>query len=482
MAKKAAKKAAAKKAASTKAIPRKETPKKPEPAKTPKASPAKPQAAKSPAPPPPPPPPPASKRASKKAGRSLEETPRPQPITPTDKKAGKRPLDGVTVLDLTTGLAGAAATLSMAQFGAEVVKVEAPDGGDPARASEPTVNGVGALFLQLNRGKKSVALNLDKPAGKDALAALAAKADVVVDDRRPGELDALGVGYAKLSGKNKRLIYTAISPYGREGPNTTKAGRDINVVAQAGVLDLVEGKSGPPELPGLQIGEIAGGAGTAVVGTLLALLARESTGVGQIVDAAMIDGVMGLLTGAMPSYAVTRRQPQPGKEPHFGKYACYNVYPVRNSRWVAVGALDPEHWAELCKALDRKDLIPDQFAEGDRQQVLIAELTRVFQRKEIREWAEVFLGKEVCVTEVRSLGEAVQDPHLIERGLVVPIRRPEGGSMLHLGVIPKLMGTPGHLGGEAPALGAHTREALESAGLGKRAIEDLIAKGVATQA
>ena len=459
MAKKIAKKAAAKTA-------RKDAPQKPAEKKTARAP--EPAAPARPAPP--------TRRGGKKAGRPAEEAPRPQPVTPTDKKAGKRPLDGIVVLDLTSGLAGAAATLMLAQFGAGVIKIEPPDGGDPARQAEPALNGVGALFLQLNRGKRSVALDISVPAGRDALQTLAAKADVLIDDRRPGTLEEMGLGYAKLSGKNKRLIFTAISPYGADGPYALRAGRDINVVAQAGVLDLVEGKSGPPELPGLQLAELVGGASTAVTGTLLALLARQTTGAGQMVDAAMIDGVMGLLTGAMATYAVTRRQPQPGKEAHFGKYACYNVYPVRNSRWVAVGALDPAHWAELCKALDRKDLIPDQFAEGDRQQVVIAELTRVFQRKEVREWAEIFQGKDVCVSEIRSLGEAVQDPHLNERGVVVPIRRPEGGSMLHLGVSPRLSATPGHLGGEAPALGEHTRETLEAAGLPKKTIADLLAK------
>ena len=155
-----------------------------------------------------------------------------------------------------------------------------------------------------------MALNLEKQPGKDAVQALATKVDVLVDDRRPGVLEAMGLGYGKLSAKNKRLIYTAISPWGHEGPNATHAGRDINVLAQAGVLDLVEGKTGPPELPGLQLGELAGGAMPAVIGTLLALRARETTGVGQIVDAGMIDGVMGLLSGTMATYAVTRRQPQ----------------------------------------------------------------------------------------------------------------------------------------------------------------------------
>jgi crotonobetainyl-CoA:carnitine CoA-transferase CaiB-like acyl-CoA transferase len=469
MAKTDAKKAAAKKSPAAKAAKTQQPPAPP------------PAAVKSKKKPPPPPPPPANRRGGKKAGRAAEEPPRPQPITPMEKKAGKRPLDGVMALDLTSGLAGAAATLMLAQFGAEVIKIEAPGKGDPSRTAEPAVHGVGALFLQLNRGKKSVALNLDKPAGKEAFLSLAARADVLIDDSRPGSLEARGLGYGKLSAKNKKLIYAAISPYGHEGPYATRPARDINVVAQAGVLDLVEGKSGPPELPGLQIGELVGGAGPTVIGVLLALQARQKSGVGQMVDAAMIDGVMGLLTGAMATYAVTRRQPQPGKEAHFGKYACYNVYPVRNSRWVALGALDPEHWAELCTALDRKDLIPDQFAEGDRQQVLIAELTRVFQRREIREWAEIFQGKDVCVTEIRSLGEAVQDPHWIERGLVVPIRRPEGGSMLHLGVYPRLLGTPGHLGGEAPRLGEHTRETLEAAGLAKKAVAELLAKGVAAE-
>jgi len=409
-------------------------------------------------------------------------TPEPPPQAESKSTAkGQRPLEGLVVLDLTTRLAGPAATQILANFGAEVIKIEPPAAGDEARYLEPEIHGVGASFALINRGKKSLALDLENERGQEAFLALAQKADIVVEAFQPDRMEALGIGYSKLKTVNPGLLYVALTGYGQVGPYATTAGRDINYLSVGGALDLMGGDS-EPHVPGLQVAEIAAGSLPTVIGVLLALEARNRTGRGQLVDVAMLDGVVGLLTTPFANYSATRRKPQRGKERLFGQYACYNIYPVRNGRWLSVGALEPAHWATLCRALEREDLIPEQFADGDRQPVVIAELTRIFQRKEVREWMEIFQGQDVCVTEVRDISDAAHDEHLIAREMVVPVKHAEGGSYPFIGVYPKLTDTPGVLGGEAPRHGEHSRELLKRFGVPAARINELLEEGVVRQA
>jgi len=251
-------------------------------------------------------------------------------------------------------------------------------------------------------------------------------------------------------------------------------------MAMSGALGLL-GSDGVPSVPGMQIADMGAGALPAVIGVLLALQARERTGKGQLVDISMLEGLLGLLAGPVAEYVATRRKPKAGSGRLFGEFACYNIYPVRNGRFLAVGALEAEHWANLCKAIDRMDLVEDQFAEGDRQQVLIAELTRVFQKKEVREWMEFFEGKDVCVSEVRDIAGAVHDEHLRIREAIVQVKGPEGVNYPHLAPFPVLWDTPGRLGGAAPKRGEHTEEILKEAGVAMKRIAEMTAKGVAEQ-
>jgi crotonobetainyl-CoA:carnitine CoA-transferase CaiB-like acyl-CoA transferase len=390
------------------------------------------------------------------------------------------PLEGIKVLDLTERLPGAAATSVLSNFGAEVIKVETPGEGDPARHALPLIHDVGAVFMSLNRGKKSVALNIRHRRGKAVFLKLAETADVLVEGFRPGEMKKLGLDYDKLSKGNKALIYASVTGYGQEGPYSKLSSQDINYLSLGGVLDLIGNPDGPPMIPGIQFGDLAGGALPAVIGILLALQAREKTKTGQLVDVSILDGVIGLLAAPLAAYSASRRAPVRGKERLFGRYACYNVYAARNGRWISVGALDPKHWTTLCKEVERPDLIEDQFAEGDRQRVIIAELTRIFQRKEAHEWFEIFRAKDACVTIVHSLSEVVLDPHLQSRGTIVPVEHPQGGTYAQLGVYPKLSDTPGRLGIAAPQLGQHTREILLAAGVAEKEL-DLLAKAKITQ-
>jgi len=313
-----------------------------------------------------------------------------------------RPLDGITVLDLTRLLPGAAATLMLADFGAEILKIE-PPGGDYARHMPPLVDGEGAVFRATHCGKKSLELNLKTPDGKDTLLQLAAQADVLIEGFRPGVMQRLGLNYEILRRVNERLIYVSLTGYGQTGPYAAMAGHDINYIALGGLLDITGA------IPGAQIADLAGGSMQAVIGILLALQARHKTGRGQFVDISMLDGVRWLLTLPVAVYSVTGEIPQAGDTRLSGRYACYQTYQASDGRWLAVGALEPKFWAAFCERLGRKELITVQYAEGEQQAAIIEDLRTTFQRKSSTEWLDLFSGADACVTLVRNIAEVAAD-------------------------------------------------------------------------
>ena len=259
-------------------------------------------------------------------------------------------LDGITVLDLTRLLPGAVATQWLADFGAEVIKIEQPGIGDGARytfASEGKTEN--PIFALTNRGKKSVEIDLKNPAGKVAFLKLASTADVVIEGFRPDVMDRLSVGWDVLHAQNPRLIYAALTGYGREGKFSALAGHDINYLALSGVLDLIGPKDGPPALAGIQIADLAGGSMLAVIGILLALEARHRTGRGQRVDVSMFDGSAALMPVPVSSMQGTGQPPERGNDLLSGRYACYQVYAAAGGSHVAVGALERKFWQNLCR-------------------------------------------------------------------------------------------------------------------------------------
>ena len=357
-----------------------------------------------------------------------------------------RPLDGLVVLDLTRLLPGAAATMQLANFGAEVVKIEEPERGDYGRWLPPYLDGEGAVFHMVNRGKKSVALDLKSDSGRGAFLKLAKTADVVVESFRPGTMARLGLSYETLRASNERLIYVSITGYGQDGPWAAMAGHDINYMALGGALEGNGACGGPPAIPGIQIADLAGGAMQAVTGVLLALAARAKTGRGQAVDVSMVDGVASLLPVALGLHAATGELPARGDGVLTGRYACYRAYEGADGRWIAVGALEPKFWQELCRALGCEQFIPDQFAEGSRREEIVAELARIFRTRTAADWFERLRPADVCVTPVSNVAEVAAHFGL-----------GRGDSV----VAPRLSETPGRLGGAPPRLGEQTREILK---------------------
>ena len=343
-------------------------------------------------------------------------------------------LDGITVLDLTRLLPGAVATQWLADFGAEVIKIEQPGAGDYARRSFESA-GENPIFALTNRGKKSVELDLKAQPGKQAFLSLAATADVVIEGYRPGVMDRLGIGFEVLREKNPRLIYAALTGYGTEGPCAMLAGHDINYLALSGVLDLMGSKNGPPSLAGIQIADLAGGSMQMVIGVLLALEGRHRTGRGQRVDVSMFAGSAALMPVPLAAFRTDGQAPERGNELLSGRFACYQIYPAAGGSYVAVGALEPKFWQNLCRELGCEDLIEDQYAPEPRQSEIQSRLAAIFQTATAEDWFTRLGTKDCCVTPVRNLKDAIRD--------------------YPAGPIPALSDTPGRATGKAPRLGEH---------------------------
>ncbi|HLX44480.1 MAG TPA: CoA transferase [Bryobacteraceae bacterium] len=342
-------------------------------------------------------------------------------------------LDGITVLDLTRLLPGAVATQWLADFGAQVIKIERPGTGDYARQAFDG-GPENPIFAATNRGKKSIALDLKDAASKQRFLHLAKSADVVVEGFRPGVMDRLGLGYEVLREANPRLIYAALTGYGTEGKYAMLAGHDINYLALSGVLDLMGRKNEPPSLAGIQIADLAGGSMQMVIGILLALEARHRTGLGQRVDISMFDGSAALMAIPVAEFRATGQPPERGNDLLNGGFACYQIYAAAGGSYVAVGALEPKFWRNLCRELLCEDLIEEQYAQ-DRQPEIKARIAGKFLGATAEEWFARLGTKDCCVTPVRNLKDAIHD--------------------YPADPIPLLSGTPGRSGGKAPRLGEH---------------------------
>ncbi|MDQ3951810.1 MAG: CoA transferase [Actinomycetota bacterium] len=388
------------------------------------------------------------------------------------------PLAGLRVLDLTRLLPGGYATCLLADLGADVVKVEEPGRGDYIRLMPPMVGETSANHVALNRNKRSVTLNLKASEGRDAFEQLAGGFDVVVESFRPGVMDRLGVGWKRLSSLHPRLVYCAITGYGQDGPRAGAAGHDVDYAAYAGILGLTGEAGGPPVVPGVQIGDLAGGGMAAVIAILAALRARDATGQGDFCDVAMTDGLVSWLSIHAAAYFATGEVPRRGEMHLSGAYPCYRVYPAADG-WLAVGALEPQFWDALCSSVGRRDLSGDGFATGARRDEVVAELEDLFASLTRAEWMEHFGDADVCVAPVNDLAETFADEQVLHRDMLVESPLADGMPWRHVGVPVKLAGAPGDATRRPPpGLGEHTDEVLAQAGFDASRIERLRAAGV----
>ena len=390
------------------------------------------------------------------------------------------PLAGIRVLDLSRLLPGPFCSLLLADYGADVVKVEDTGMGDYIRWAVPAVEGVqesakSVRFLALNRNKGSVRLDLKDPAGREAFLKLVEGADVVLESFRPGVMDRLGVGYETLRERNRGIVLCAISGYGADGPFVQRSGHDMNYLGRVGLLGLTGEADGPPVQAAGQIADVGGGALMAAFGILAALRERDRSGEGQFVDVSMADGALSWL--AMDAARVLQGEPQRRGEMELGgRFVCYRPYQCADG-WVTLGALEPKFFAAFCRGVGREDLIDVQFEPvGSAAHV---QLQGVFMERSRAEW-EAFAGEHDCCLEpVLELGEALDSELVRERGMVVEIEQPGAAAPVRLlGPPVKLSRTPADPHRRpAPGLGEDTRTELAAAGLTEEEITALLADG-----
>lgn len=372
------------------------------------------------------------------------------------------PLSGTKVIDCSRLLPGGLCTMLLGDLGADVIKVEEPGRGDYVREFMPFKGEQSYMHLVLNRNKRSMTLNLKAPEGAGILKQLVRDADVLVESFRPGVMDRLGVGYDSLRDSNPRLVYCAITGYGQTGPYANRPGHDINYVGIAGALEQFGPKGGPPTVPGLTIADIGGGAQMAIIGILAALLARQQTGKGQFVDISMTDGVVYWLSLFAGWYFGTGTSPKRGEHMLLGEFPCYAVYPAKDG-YITVGCLEPHFWANLCKAIEREQYIPEQLNIDDAKSIY-DDLSAVFKSKTRAEWDAFFADKNVCVGPVYLLEEAMRDPQLQHRNMFTTMDCSTEDVIEQLGIPLKFSGTPGSLRVPPPNLGAHTDAILRGLG------------------
>jgi crotonobetainyl-CoA:carnitine CoA-transferase CaiB-like acyl-CoA transferase len=337
-----------------------------------------------------------------------------------------KPLEGVLVADFTTLLPGPLATLMLAEAGAEVVKIERP-GGEDVRRFGPMLHGYSAPFAQLNRGKKSLIADLKTPEGKADAWKLVERADVLVEQFRPGVMDRLGFGYDAVRARNERIIYCSISGYGQAGPRRDEAGHDINYIGSTGLLSLSPGPADRPVVPPGLIADIGGGSFPAVSNILLALIARAKTGKGVRIDVAMSDAMFTFAWFALATMYATGRNPGPGELRHNGGSPRYQIYPTSDSKLVACGALEQHFWLAFTKAIG----LPQALADDERDTSATREAVRkIIASQPASYWKPVFAAADCCVTIVASLEEALADQHFIQRGLFDRrVSGPDGSDM-----------------------------------------------------
>jgi crotonobetainyl-CoA:carnitine CoA-transferase CaiB-like acyl-CoA transferase len=385
-------------------------------------------------------------------------------------------LSGIRVLDLSLQLPGPFCTMMMADYGADVVKIDEPSPRvrNPFAAEEP---GMGSVERYLNRGKKSLTLNLKSDEGKGIFRELAASADVVVEGFRPGVVQRLGVDYETLSAANPRLVYCSISGYGQTGPMRDVPGHDVNYLSYAGVLGLCGRKGDDPTLLPVQLGDVFGGSMMALSGILMALLGRERTGKGGRVDVSMTDGAMASL--ALPAAAwLGGGMPQErGSLPLTGMFPCYEVYRCADGGFLSVGALEAWFWKALTSALGREDLAGMQYATGAEGEGVKEKLRAVFLTLPRDEWVKRLAGIDACISPVLDLPEALLHPNTASRRMVVDVESPLGGTDRQLGMPIKIDGVP-EAPRRAPLLGEHDDEILAGLGYTAEGIAGLRAKGV----
>jgi crotonobetainyl-CoA:carnitine CoA-transferase CaiB-like acyl-CoA transferase len=392
-----------------------------------------------------------------------------------------RPLAGVRVLDLTRVLAGPFCSMILGDMGAEVIKVEEPGKGDDTRSWPPFLGGEATYFLSVNRNKQSLTLNLKAPEGRDILTRLARKSDVVLENFRTGTMERLGLGYKTLSKLNPRLVYCAISGFGESGPEAARAGYDLVVQAESGLMDITGFEDGPPVKVGTSIADLVAGM-SAAHGITLALLARHRTKRGQKVEISMQDAMAALLTYQAGIYFATGTKPSRRGNKH-PSIVPYEVFRAADA-YLTLGVANNSLWERCCAALERPELIKDpryatETARVQNRDVLVPRLNEILGTRPADDWLKRFEEVGVPAGRIRTVAEVCESAHLKARGMIVTLPHPKAGELRVLGVPVRLHATPGKAVTAPPLLGEHTERVLRNVlGFKRAQVTKLRAAGV----
>lgn len=387
-------------------------------------------------------------------------------------------LQGIKVLDLTRLLPGAFCTQLLADYGADVLKIEQPGEGDYNRQFAPINKKESGSFLLLNRNKRSLTLNLKATEGRDIFIRLVREADVLVEGFRPGVMKRLGLDYEALRQHNHRLVYCSISGYGQDGPMAKASGHDLNYMAMTGALQLFGTPQSGPIVPGLSIADVGGGSLMAAFGIVAALNGRGRTGEGQFVDISMADGLVTWLCYHAADYLFSGVEPRGGERPFIGGAPCYNVYRCSDGRYISLGIIEDHFWHRFCDLIERPDLKAHQWPEGEeacRQHAAIAEL---FGAESRDTWVARLVGADIPASPVNTMAEAFAEPQLQHRQMLQHLEHPVEGRIPQLGFPIKFSASPGAVRMPPPLLGQHNDAVLASLGYDQHAVTRLREQGV----
>lgn len=383
--------------------------------------------------------------------------------------AGPAPLQGIKILDLTKLAPGPHCTMILGDLGADIIRVEEPGeptgrraeqaGGSKVAAPRPSASPTNALA----RNKRSIGLNLKSGPGKEIYLRLAQRADVVVEEFRPGVAKRLGVDYETLSVRNPRLIYCAVTGFGQNGPYRDLVGHDLNYIATAGALSLIGRKGQMPTIPLNLLADYAGGGMHAAIGVLAALLARHQTGRGQYVDIAMLDGTMLLLAQTLSTYYANHKIPERGTMPVDGGAPFYNMYETKDGKVITIGSMEPWFYANLLRALKCEQYLGDQYNRAKWPEMQ-EEFAKTFGTRTRDEWWEILTKADICTGKMLTLDELEHDPQIRARNMIVEVETPAGDKVKQVGISVKLSETPGSIRSLAPRLGQHTEAILADLG------------------
>jgi alpha-methylacyl-CoA racemase len=361
------------------------------------------------------------------------------------------PLDGVCILDLSRQLPGPLATRILADFGADVIKIEDTKAGDDFRSTQPAINGVAARHLELNRNKRGLAIDLKSPEGKEIFIKLAKEADVVFEQFRPGVVKRLGIDYETIRAVNPRIVYCSLSGFGQEGPHRNMVAHDPNYLALSGVLSLIGRKGNEPGLTGPQLADISA-AHMVTIGILMALRNAEATGTGDYLDISLFDAAFSLPITAMATYLGSGKAPGRGEERHNGKFPWADIYRTKDGGYVTIAAIEGHFYRNLCNALGRPDWIGLQYADQQEQDEIRAAMIEIFATRTRDEWFALLKEADICISPVLSIEEAANSEQVLARGNIIehdhqvagltrlqasPIRMQSGPPAIR-------MGAPGH--------------------------------------